>query len=284
MNGLKKEPESFEMAQYERFLPGNQWELDVDRYAQDGSLITTNPWSVPLGWARTQLTVMGAPGRPAICPHIHMSYVWNGGGTWENEFTRQMYDHALRDENGDVVYWPSNPSCFALDPVTNPYRTMFRQIVDYWDADFATEEFMENVNYGIYFDTFSDIYGPLWSQMGVTGQSFLEARDAFRAGRTWLVRRLRRKYPDIVIIGNFGPDQDDTKLDMLGAMNGITVEGPLTEARNRILSRAFIESGVRAHDHCYSTSWNADPPWQMVQYPAVRAGSWWGDRNAAGQP
>jgi len=251
-------PESFEMAQRERFLKGNEWELDVERYGRDGSLVTTNA-GVELPWMRAQLELLDAPGTPALCAHISVRMVYDSNGRIdfpETSFWRRYNDamlpHALRDDEGNPIRWPEFEVSWALDPTTNPYTTMVDFIAEEWAEEFERR----NGRFGVYFDDYPDLYPPIMAQMGIQGPRYIEMRDAFRAGRTWVVRELRGRFGDgIVLTVNWAKDQDIRKIDMMDALDGICLEGTLTPVRQTILEEQY-QACVRNGRLCYSTAWN----------------------------
>lgn len=278
-------PESFEMIQRERLLPDTGWTLDVARYAQDGSLLTTNA-ALELRWIRERLAELGAPGRPAVCAHISVRFIFDGSGkdypagSFWKRYDDAMRPHAYLDGDGLPVRDPWYPVGFVLDPRTNPYQTMYRFFAAEWGEDFEADPGA----FGLYLDDYADLYPRYCEGIGVTGPQFEEWREAFRRGRTWLANRLRKRFGEaIVIVPNWGSDQQIDKFDAAEAVNGVTFEGAWTDSMKALMVRQFLVATNRGRS-CYSTAWNADPI-KELGFPTVRYGSHWVDRwNAGDEP
>jgi hypothetical protein len=269
--------ESFEMAQAERFLKGNEWQLDVERYARDGSLITTNAGQ-DFFWMRTQLDQeLDAPGTPALCAHLSIRMVYDSNGqidfppdSFWRRYNDAMLPHALLDAQGIPMRWPGYEISWALDPTTDPYSTLAQFIAQEWATEFAQPD----GRFGVYFDDYPDLYPNMMAELGIEGARYIEMRDAFRAGRTWIVRDLRDRFGDsIVLTVNWAKDEDIRKIDMMDSLDGIGLEGLLTSARKSILDAQY-SACVEKGRSCLSTAWNDVIP-DDLPYPIVRPGSHW---------
>jgi hypothetical protein len=270
-------PESWEQANAAHF--DGRADFDFERYCQTGAIITINA-EMDYGWVREKIAEH-TDGKPALLLHVSCKMLYRGGtdtSRWRR-FQNTMAPHLIRDGAGNPVPWPGYEEYSdAMNPAS---PGMWEDFSLFWKAEYYDAAIPEHGPTGIYLDDANDWYPGPALQMGFTEEAWRKQRDAFRAGRSWFIRQLRKSFPDIVIVTNWAKTK--TTPDYLKFTDGVTVEGkPLVRKQFGILYAQLmkvLKYNIRhwfRRRKAYLASWN-DP--DAARWPFIQHGSHWEDRQ-----